>query len=179
VAEINANRIYLVGLMGVGKTTIGKRMARQLGYSFLDTDTELQKQTGADIPWIFEIEGEEGFRIRETGMLRQLSDISGTVIATGGGIVVNEENRMLMRNTGVVIYLSAPVDLLLERTRFSKNRPLLEGVDRRAKFESLFKERDSLYRKSAHLVVRSRRGSAKRMAGKIIREIGRYERNNG
>ncbi len=176
--DINANRIYLTGLMGVGKSTIGKWLAKQLRYQFLDTDIELQKQTGADIPWIFEIEGEQGFRVRETGVLKQLSEIDNAVIATGGGIVLNQQNRKIMNTTGVVIYLQAPVDLLLERTRFSKNRPLLEGVDRRAKFEALVREREPLYRRTADLIVRTKRGSPKRMAGKLIREIGKYERNN-
>ncbi len=164
--------------MGVGKTTIGKWLAKQLCYEFLDTDIELQKQTGADIPWIFEIEGEEGFRMRETGILKQLSEHENTVIATGGGIVINEENRHIMSDSGIVIYLHAPVELLLERTRFSKTRPLLEGVDRRAKFESLIRERDPLYRKTADLIVRTKRGSPKRMATKLVKEITKYEANN-
>ena len=164
--------------MGVGKSTIGKWLAKQLRYEFLDTDIELQKQTGADIPWIFEIEGEQGFRTRETGILSQLSDRENTVIATGGGIVLNQENRKIMSSTGLVIYLQASIELLLERTRFSRNRPLLEVVDRRAKFESLIKQRDPLYRRTADLIVRTKRGSPKRMAGKLIKEIGKYERNN-
>ena len=164
--------------MGVGKSTIGKWLAKQLRYEFLDTDIELQKQTGADIPWIFEIEGEQGFRTRETGILSQLSQQENTVIATGGGIVLNQENRKIMVSTGLVIYLQASIELLLERTRFSRNRPLLEVVDRRAKFESLIKQRDPLYRRTADLIVRTKRGSPKRMAGKLIKEIGKYERNN-
>ena len=175
---INTKRIYLIGLMGVGKTTIGKWLARQLGYSFIDTDLEIQKQTGADIPWIFEIEGEQGFRAREHAMLNQLSNHDDAVIATGGGIVLNEDNRALLKQSGLTIYLHAQVDLLLERTRFSKNRPLLEGVDRRAQFETLLKQREPLYRKSSHLVIRTKRGSPKRMATKLVREIGKYERNH-
>ncbi len=164
--------------MGVGKSTIGKWLAKQLRYEFLDTDIELQKQTGADIPWIFEIEGEQGFRTRETGMLSQLSERENAVIATGGGIVLNEQNRQIMNDTGLVIYLQASIELLLERTRFSRNRPLLEGVDRRAKFESLIKERDPLYRRTADLIIRTKRGSPKRMAGRLIKEIGKYEKNH-
>lgn len=176
VTAINTKRIYLVGLMGVGKTTIGKCIARQLRYTFYDTDVEIQKQTGADIPWIFEIEGEDGFRQREHAMLEQLSNCENAVIATGGGIVLDEGNRRLLNERGTCIYLQAPVNLLVERTRFSKNRPLLKGVDRREKFESLMRQRDHLYRKSAHMVVRSRRGSPKRMASKLIREIEKYEK---
>ena len=164
--------------MGVGKTTIGKWLAKQLQYSFLDTDIELQKQTGADIPWIFEIEGEDGFRSRETGILKQLSQRESVVVATGGGIVISEKNRQIMSDNGVVVYLHAPIELLLERTKFSKNRPLLEGVDRRAKFESLMRERDPLYRRTADLVVRTKRGSPKRMAAKLVKEISKYERTN-
>ena len=164
--------------MGVGKTTIGKWMAKQLSYSFFDTDVEIRKQTGADIPWIFEIEGEDGFRQREHTMLEQLSAQQNAVIATGGGIVLDERNRELLNKNGTCIYLHAPVDLLVERTRFSKNRPLLEGVDRRKKFESLMKQRDHLYKKSAHIVVRTRRGSPKRMASKLIKEIEKYEKNH-
>ena len=178
VKAINTKRIYLIGLMGVGKTTIGKWMARQLGYSFFDTDLEIRKQTGADIPWIFEIEGEQGFRQREHAMLEQLSSQQNAIIATGGGIVLDESNRQLLSSDGICIYLHAPVDLLVERTRFSKSRPLLEGVNRREKFELLMKQRDHLYKKSAHLVIRTRRGSPKRMASKLIKEIEKYEKNN-
>ena len=175
---INTKRIYLIGLMGVGKTTIGKWMAKQLGYPFFDTDLEIRKQTGADIPWIFEIEGEQGFRQREYAMLEHLSTQPNAIIATGGGIVLDERNRELLGTQGICIYLHAPVDLLVERTRFSKNRPLLEGVNRRQKFESLMKERDHLYKKSSHIVVRTKRGSPKRMASKLIKEIEKYEKNN-
>lgn len=178
VAEINTKRIYLIGLMGVGKTTIGKWMARELNYAFFDTDLEIRKHTGADIPWIFEIEGEKGFRLRENAMLQQLSTQQNAVVATGGGIVLDARNRKLLKTDGICIYLNAPVDLLVERTIFSKNRPLLEGVDRREKFESLIKERDHLYRKSANLVIRTKRGSPKRMALKLIKEIEKYEKNN-
>ena len=153
-------------------------MARQLKYSFFDTDLEIRKQTGADIPWIFEIEGEQGFRQREHSMLKYLSTQQSAVIATGGGIVLDERNRQMLSQDGVCIYLHAPVDLLVERTRFSKNRPLLEGVNRRQKFESLMKERDNLYKKSAHLVIRTRRGSPKRMALKLLKEIEKYEKNH-
>ena len=178
VEAIKTKRIYLIGLMGVGKTTIGKWLAKHLGFSFVDTDVEIQKQTGADIPWIFEIEGEQGFRAREHAMLNQLAQQEQVVIATGGGIVLNEKNRALLNQTGLTIYLHAPIDLLVERTRFSKNRPLLEGVDRRSTFDSLLKQREPLYRKAAHIVVRSKRGSPKRMAAKLVREIGKYEKYN-
>ena len=163
--------------MGVGKTTIGKWLARQLHFTFFDTDLEIQKQTGADIPWIFEIEGEQGFRQREHTMLEQLSVTENAVIATGGGIVLDENNRELLQHSGLTVYLQASVDLLVERTRFSKSRPLLEGVDRRATFESLLKQREPMYRKSAHIVLRSKRGSPKRMATKLIKEIQKYEKN--
>lgn len=179
MTAIKAKRIYLIGLMGVGKTTIGKWMARQLGFSFFDTDQEILKQTGADIPWIFEIEGEQGFREREYAMLEQLSTQQDAIIATGGGIILDERNRQLLNSGGICIYIHAPADLLVERTRFSKNRPLLEGVNRREKFELLMKERDHLYKKSAHIVIRTRRGSPKRMALKLIKEIEKYEKNNG
>ena len=178
VTAVKAKRIYLVGLMGVGKTTIGKWMARQLGYCFFDTDLEIRKQTGADIPWIFEIEGEQGFRQREHAMLEQLSTQQNAIVATGGGIVLDKRNRKLLNSNGICIYLHAPVDLLVERTRFSKDRPLLEGVNRREKFELLMKERDHLYKKSAHLVIRTKRGSPKRMALKLIKEIEKYEKNH-
>ena len=154
-------------------------MAKQLEYSFFDTDLEIRKQTGADIPWIFEIEGEQGFREREHAMLEQLSMQQNAIIATGGGIVLDQRNRQLLNGDGTCIYLHAPVDLLVERTRFSKNRPLLEGVNRREKFEALMKQRDHLYKKSAHLVVRTKRGSPKRMALKLIKEIEKYEKNHG
>ena len=117
--------IILIGMMGAGKTTIGKSLANHLDKTFIDSDHEIQKRTGVKIPIIFEIEGEAGFRKRETDMLRELLKIDNIVLATGGGIIINEENRKLIKEKGTIIYLRATVNDLLHRTRHDKNRPLL------------------------------------------------------
>ena len=115
--------IILIGMMGAGKTTIGKSLANHLDKTFIDSDHEIQKRTGVKIPIIFEIEGEAGFRKRETDMLRELLKIDNIVLATGGGIIINEENRKLIKEKGTIIYLRATVNDLLHRTRHDKNRP--------------------------------------------------------
>ncbi|GDX59882.1 shikimate kinase [Nitrosomonadaceae bacterium] len=148
-----SGNIFLVGMMGAGKTTIGKSLADYLGKTFFDSDREIQKRTGVSIPVIFEIEGEEGFRKRETGMLRELVKLKNIVLATGGGAVLSEENRNLLRDNGTVIYLRATVDHLWKRTRNDKNRPLLQTPDPRATMSAIYSQRDLVYSEAAHIVV--------------------------
>jgi shikimate kinase len=137
--------IYLVGLMGAGKTTIGRQLARTLKLPFYDSDKAIEESTGVDIPTIFEFEGEEGFRDREQKMLQQLTKMDGIVLATGGGAVLREENRQLLKENGFIVYLQCSVDRILERTRRDTQRPLLNTDDPRERIETLFAQREPLY----------------------------------
>lgn len=139
--------------MGAGKTTIGRQLAKRLGRPFFDSDHEIVERTGVPIPTIFEIEGEGGFRRRESQTILELTAQSGIVMATGGGVVLNPENRRQLRETGWVVYLNVPPVMLYQRTRHDRNRPLLQVEDPLARLESLHESRDPLYREAAHLVV--------------------------
>ncbi|MCW8126686.1 shikimate kinase AroK [Microbulbifer halophilus] len=145
--------IFLVGPMGAGKSTIGKLLAAELKLPFADSDKVLEDRTGADIPWIFDVEGEAGFRRRESEVLRDLCTGPTRVVATGGGIVLSPENRRQLRKNGLVIYLQASVDQLLERTSKNANRPLLQVADPRSRIIELVEERDPLYREVSDIVV--------------------------
>lgn len=145
--------IFLVGLMGAGKTTVGKLLAKRLKKSFLDSDREIQNRTGVAIPVIFEIEGESGFRSREAAVLQELTGMEDIVLATGGGAVLSPENRQLLSRRGTVVYLRATVDELWARTRHDKNRPLLQTEDPRARLEELMAQRDPLYREVADIII--------------------------
>jgi len=147
------NRIFLVGPMGAGKTTIGRQLARSLRKEFVDSDREIEARTGADIPLIFETEGEAGFRLRETRMIDELTLRDDIVLATGGGAVLNPDNRSYLRERGCVIYLFASIDHLYERTCKDKNRPLLQTADPRQRLHDLLEQRDPLYREVADIVV--------------------------
>lgn len=165
--------IYLVGPMGAGKTTIGKLLAKQLNREFVDCDWHIVQQTGADIPWIFEKEGEAGFRERETRALSELVALPRIVMATGGGAVGLPENRALLKN-GLVIYLEASVDVQLARTKKDKNRPLLQSDNPRAVLESLYEKRHPLYLEVADLVVPTGRLYPKQMVADILVRLGEY-----
>ena len=150
--EKNRN-IYLVGLMGAGKTTVGRQLARRLKRPFYDSDHEIVERTGVPIPTIFEIEGEDGFRRREAQTIHELTALDGIVLATGGGVVINPLNRQRLHDTGWVVYLNVPPHQLYERTRHDRNRPLLQVENPLARLEELYAIRDPLYREAAHLVV--------------------------
>lgn len=165
------DNIYLVGLMGAGKTTVGRQLARRLGRVFLDSDHEIEARTGVRIPTIFEIEGEDGFRKREAQTIAELTGERNIVLATGGGVVVNPENRQRLHSTGWVVYLNVPPALLYERTRHDRNRPLLRVPDPLAKLEELHSIRDPLYREAAHLVVDGSRLVANGIVQYLIREF--------
>lgn len=139
--------------MGVGKTTIGRHLAKSLGLHFVDSDHEIEHRTGADIPWIFDIEGEEGFRKREQSVIADLTARDGIVLATGGGVVLREENRLNLMQNGTVVYLCADVQRLLERTMRDRNRPLLQSDDPRKKLDELLAVRDPLYREIADIII--------------------------
>jgi shikimate kinase len=145
--------IFLVGLMGAGKTSVGKMLAKRLHKSFYDCDQEIERATGVKIPLIFEIEGENGFRTREQKMLADLVQRRNIVLATGGGAVLSENNRRLLAAHGTVIYLRAAVHDLWLRTRHDKNRPLLQLDDPLAKLQELFEQRDPLYRETADIII--------------------------
>ena len=145
--------IFLVGLMGAGKTSIGKLLARRLGKTFLDCDHEIERATGVRIPLIFEIEGEAGFRMRESRMLAELTARINVVLATGGGAVLSEQNRGLLADRGTIIYLRASPEDLWQRTRHDRNRPLLQTQDPLRRLAELFEERDPLYKAIAHFVI--------------------------
>jgi shikimate kinase len=140
-----SENIYLIGLMGAGKTTIGRQLAKSLKLPFYDSDKAIEESTGVDIPTIFEFEGEEGFRDREQKIIKQLTQMQGIVLATGGGAILREENRSLLKENGFVVYLQCSVSRILERTRKDTKRPLLKTNNPRERLESLFKEREPLY----------------------------------
>lgn len=139
--------------MGAGKTTVGKLLAKNLGKTFYDTDQVIESRTGVKIPTIFELEGEAGFRKRESAMIEELSQLDNIVMATGGGAVIAEENRRWLKQHGYVIYLRANVNDLWHRMRNDKHRPLLQNVDVRAKLEQLYHQRNPLYTETASLIV--------------------------
>ena len=151
--ERKKQNIYLVGLMGAGKTTIGKMLAKRLAYVFIDSDHEIEARTGVSLPTIFEIEGEEGFRKREAQVIAEMAAREGHVVATGGGAVLRAENRANLRSSGLVLYLNVPLFALYERTRLDKNRPLLQVKDPLQRLKELHAERDPLYREIADIVV--------------------------
>lgn len=159
--------IYLVGPMGAGKSTIGRVLAAELHLSFRDSDKVIEDRTGADIPWIFDMEGEEGFRDRESAVLAELSQGIDVVIATGGGIILREQNRAIMQASGYVCYLTASIEQLVERTSRDKKRPLLQVENPRQKIIDLVALRDPLYRAAADFVINTDRRSPKLVAQEI------------
>lgn len=150
-------RIFLVGMMGAGKTTVGRQLAKRLGKTFYDADREIEARTGVSVAVIFDIEGEAGFRKREAEVIEQLTALDDIVLATGGGAVLDPRNREHMKSRGFVIYLHALPPVLWQRTRADKSRPLLQGGDPRERLESLYTARDPLYRDVADLVVETGR----------------------
>ena len=157
--------------MGAGKSTIGRVLAFELNRQFRDTDRVIEDRTGADIPWIFDMEGEAGFRDRETAVLADLSTESNLVIATGGGIVLRPENRRMMKDSGYVCYLTASTDQLVERTSRDKKRPLLQVENPRQKIIDLLEMRDPIYRESADFIINTDKRSPKMVAQEIVRLI--------
>lgn len=165
--------IVLVGPMGAGKSTIGKLLAGILHLPFADSDRVIEDRTGADIPWIFDVEGEDGFRQRETAVLKDLLVAQPMVLATGGGIVVREENRDLLKGDSVVVYLTASIDQLVERTYKDKKRPLLQVADPEAKIRELIAFRDPLYQEVADIVIQTDRRGPKAVAQEIAQQYQR------
>ncbi|HET9580375.1 MAG TPA: shikimate kinase [Usitatibacter sp.] len=160
--------IFLVGMMGAGKTTLGRALAQRLRLRFVDTDKVMVGRTGVPVATIFEIEGEEGFRRRESAVLAEIAAADGQVVATGGGAILARENRELMRRRGTVIYLRGSVDCLWERTRHDASRPLLATPDPRATLASLLEKREPLYREAAHVIVDTGEQSATALVGRVV-----------
>jgi 3-dehydroquinate synthase len=175
VAYCKNKNIFLVGLMGAGKTTIGRQLARRLGMHFVDSDHEIEARTGASVPWIFEIEGEASFRRREADMIRDLTAGSGLVLATGGGAVLNPDSRRLLAERGTVVYLRAGVNSILQRTAHDRNRPLLQTADPRKKLEELTAQREPLYREIADLVIDTGRPNVQSMIQTILDQLAALE----
>ncbi len=170
---MSRRNICLIGMMGAGKTTVGRQLARKLGWRFVDSDHEIESRTGVRIPTIFEIEGEAGFRRRETEAIEALSRESGLVLATGGGAVLDPANRDRLKASGLVVYLRVLPLALYERTRYDRNRPLLQVADPLAKLEELFAQRDPIYREVADLVVESSGGGIAGMVRRMELEISK------
>ena len=174
--ETTSKNIVLVGPMGSGKTTVGRRLALKLNQDFFDTDHEIIDKTGVNIDHIFDIEGEEGFRERESKILENLCQMSNIILATGGGIVILPKNRKILKNAGLVVYLSSSVDQLLRRTAKSKTRPLLENsTDRKKTITELVEARDVYYREVASFVVDTTGKKLHEVINLIIRETENVE----
>lgn len=169
---IEIPNLILVGPMGAGKSTVGRRLAHALELPFFDSDREIEQRTGASIPLIFELEAEAGFRARERNMIEELTGRPQFVLATGGGAILDPDNRRRMADTGQVVYLHATVDQQLSRTARDHNRPLLQTENPRARLESLLELRDPLYREIAALVVETDRRSVPSVVQEILRRLG-------
>lgn len=159
--------LFLIGPMGAGKSAVGRQLARLLHLDFVDSDDEIESRTGVDIPFIFEKEGEEGFRKREAAVIDNLSQREGVVLATGGGAVINAENRSRLGARGYVVYLYTTVDQQLERTQRGRERPLLDNADPRKVLEDFMEIRDPLYREIADLVIETDGRRVKAVAKQI------------
>jgi len=159
--------VFLIGPMGAGKTTIGRHLATLLHKRFVDVDHEIEKRTGVSIPVIFEIEGEAGFRRRESAVIEELTRDTSIVLATGGGAVLLEENRKVLKDRGTVAYLQADIDTLVERTRRDRNRPLLQTENPRAKIEELLQQREPIYREVADIII----NTGQRAPSSVAREV--------
>lgn len=163
--------IFLIGLMGAGKTTIGRQIASELSLEFFDSDHEIEDRTGVTITHIFDIEGEAGFRQRETAMLDELTQQKGIVLATGGGAILKIENRQFLMSRGTTIYLYADIDTLFERTSKDRNRPLLQTGNPQEKLEELLKIRDPLYRETADIIIDTGNDSIRLALKEILEKI--------
>ena len=168
------SRIFLVGPMGSGKSTIGRRLARTLGKRFLDTDHEITKRTGASIPLIFDLEGESGFRQRERQVLDDATSQTDVVVATGGGVILDSENRKHIRERGFTIYLRTGVEQQLSRAGGDRNRPLLRTEDPRATLESLLRTREPLYHEVADMIVDTDGRSVVTVVNRILNALTRH-----
>jgi shikimate kinase len=170
-----SSNIILIGPMGAGKTTIGRQLAKKLSVSFYDSDHEIEERTGVKISLIFEIEGEEGFRRRETQVLRELSQMNNIVLSTGGGAVTQAENREVLKNNGYIIYLKSSPEMLLKRTANDKRRPLLQGENRLEQIRNILIEREPAYIEMADEIIDSEKMSIKQIIQKVLEQVNKDE----
>jgi shikimate kinase len=165
------NNLFLIGLMGAGKSTVGRVLAKRLGKSFIDSDAEIEKRCGVKIPTIFEMEGEEGFRKREAAVIKDLCMLTDIVLATGGGSILLPENRLHLQTNGYVIYLRAHPHELWLRTRHDKGRPLLQTQDPQKKFAELFEVRDPLYASIASQIIETGKPNVNQLTNKLLMQL--------
>lgn len=168
------NNIVLIGPMGAGKSTIGLLLSKVLKIPFVDIDHEVEARAGADIPWIFDKEGEKGFRKRESNILLELSRRQGIVLATGGGAILSEQNRSILQSTGVVVYLAASIEQQLARTAKDKHRPLLQTKNPRDVLTQLMEQREPLYKEIAQVVVTTDRRSPRLVVKEILQKAEQF-----
>lgn len=173
-----SGNIFLVGPMGAGKSTIGRQLAKKLRRRFWDSDREIEDRTGVSISWIFEMEGEAGFRDREQKMIDELSGQENVVVATGGGAVLVETNRQILADRGTVVYLAAKPEQLYRRMARDKSRPLLQTGDKRQQIKQLMAQRDPLYREIADIIVATGEQSVQRTVNEVIRQLEQMEKDN-
>lgn len=169
-----SGNIFLVGMMGAGKTTVGKLLAQHSGKAFVDSDEEIQRRTGVTIPHIFDVEGESGFRQREANAIQTMVQLDNIVLATGGGAVLSEQNRSALRCNGIVVYLKSSVQDLWQRTRHDRNRPLLRTADPLARLNELYEQRDPLYLLVADIVIPTGKQSVHGLVQRLQRELARF-----
>ncbi|MEJ2454305.1 MAG: shikimate kinase AroK [Candidatus Thiodiazotropha sp.] len=168
---MSINNLFLVGPMGAGKTTVGRQLSEILRMEFVDSDHEIQHRTGVDIPTIFEFEGEEGFRNREQVVIDELTAKEGIILATGGGAILREVNRLHLSSRGFVVYLQCTPEQQFERTHRDKNRPLLQTENPLEKLQSLMRVRDPLYRQTADLVISTEGRNTQSVVREIIKRL--------
>jgi shikimate kinase len=162
--------------MGAGKSTIGRQLARALKRPFFDSDKEIEKRTGVSISWIFEMEGEAGFREREQAVIEELTARKDIILATGGGAILAEDNRRALRARGHVVYLSGTVEQLYRRTAKDKSRPLLQNGDRRQQIKTLLEHRDPLYREIADVIIKSGDHSVQQTVNDLVKQLNKLEK---
>lgn len=163
--------LFLIGPIGAGKTTIGRYLARALDRKFFDTDQEVEERTGVDLNWIFDMEGEEGFRERETVLIEELTQETAVVLSTGGGSILREENRHVLAARGLVVYLQVSIEQQLERTLRDTKRPILQQGDKQEVLEKILREREPLYEEIADLTFPTDNRTVRSVAETILRQI--------
>jgi shikimate kinase len=171
---MRSGSIVLIGLMGAGKTTIGTALAKQIGKTFVDSDHVLEERTGVSVATIFEVEGEAQFRDREAAVLREFVQSQNIVLSTGGGAVLREENRSVLRSIGTVVYLHAPPEVSYQRIRRSRDRPLLKTTDPLARLKALYEERHPLYNETAHIVIDANRNDYSQVVYATLERLRAY-----
>lgn len=174
--KISSGNYILIGMMGAGKSTMGRTLAKQCEKTFVDSDTEIQHRTGVTIPHIFDVEGEAGFRQREAAVIEDILKSDNVVLATGGGAILLESNRRVLQENGIVVYLQANVNDLWQRTRHDKNRPLLQTENPHAKLTELFALRDPLYQEIADVVVQTGKQSVNTLMLQLVDKLEEFRK---